>query len=110
MKLLGASSWRDVNSRKQAHWFSHTPRTPTSSSFRDSYLCEMLREIFSPNSMNNNIPVSNERSLQRHVYAKHDLMKSEIAEVIKEKCAQSQGNSFAQLIHDGSTLENGKKV
>ena len=37
-------------------------------------------------------------------------MKSEIESVIKEKHAQSQGNSFAQLTHDGDVLINGNKA
>ena len=42
--------------------------------------------------------------------AEYDLMKSGILAVVTDKYMQSQGNSFAQLTHNGDTLVRGKKV
>ena len=64
----------------------------------------------STKNMTGTVPMLNERILHRHVDAEFDLMKSEIAEVVKEKNTQSQGNSFAQLTHVGATLASRKKV
>ena len=87
-----------------------SPTTPLSSSFRDNYLHETLKAISLPNSMNYNDPMFNESKLKRHVDAEYNLMKSEIASVIKEKCAQSEGNTFSQLTHYRSILVSGKKL
>ena len=60
--------------------------------------------------MTDNVPVINERSLQRHLDVDHDLMKSEITAVVKEKCAQIQGDLFVQIIYGGCLLVSGKKA
>ena len=47
--------------------------------------------MVSPINITDNIHMLNERSLQRHMNTDYDLMESEIAVVVKDKYAQSQG-------------------
>ena len=91
MKILGVPSWRDISVRNQAHWFTCSPQTPSSISFRDICSREMLKAMVSPINITDNIHMLNERSLQRHMNTDYDLMESEIAVVVKDKYAQSQG-------------------
>ena len=60
MKLPGVPSLRDIASCKQAHWFTHFPKTSPSSSFHDSYFHDILTEMFSPNNITDNIRMLNE--------------------------------------------------
>ena len=69
---------------------------------------EVWKVIIPLNNNTDEITMLNERSLKRFVCAEYDTMNSEIAEMVKEKHKQSQGNSFSQLNHDGATLVNGK--
>ena len=76
----------------------------------NSYFSETLKEKFQPNRNDDNTPMLNEISLKRHVDEEHEVTKSEISEMIKEKHMQSKGNVFAQLTHHTDTLGNGKKA
>ena len=51
-----------------------------------------------------------ERKLKFYIEAEHNLLKQEMASLIKEKTYQNQGNVFAQLTRDTESLKNGTKV
>ena len=71
----------------------------------------MLSSIIPPSvKVTSKPPILDERILKRYVNAEYDRMILEVQSLIRAKIDNSRGNKFAQIIHDGCTLDNGFKV
>ena len=72
----------------------------------------MLRAMIPKNYLKagKKAPILSIDMLKKYIEAEYELMRSEIKSLVAAKHKASRGNAFAQLLHDGATLENGSKV
>ena len=84
---------------------------PPLSSFCDPSFIDMLSAVVPDHcNITGSIPILSERKLKFYIDAEYNLLKQEMTSLITEKSQQSQGNVFAQLIHDAATLKNATTV
>ena len=109
--FYATTNWRDEALCKQAHWFLYSTSSLPISIFRDnsfkSMMAAMIPKTF---KYEGKPPILTECKLKIYINAEYEIMKKEIHNLVGAKHRLSQGNSFSQLIHDGTTLPNGTKV
>ena len=90
----------------QAQWYVYSEQRIAKRSFQDPYFQKMLRVM----SGTADAPVLKPSYLKEYVRAEFDVFASFLRHLVKQKQEQALGNGrWAQLLHDGGTLDNHQK-
>jgi len=108
--LIDSQSYADRALCAQAHWFVYSAGSQPLSTFDDPNFKAMLHAMV-PNqgSSVEKPPVLNKRQIRHYIEAEYNSFKFCLRKDLKPLVAESKGNKFCQICHDGVTLDNKSK-
>ncbi|KAI9327729.1 hypothetical protein BDR26DRAFT_901199 [Obelidium mucronatum] len=86
-------------------WYCYSPTQILKTTFEDPELRGIFLELIYPEIP----PFLNAKSLTVWIQAEFEAFQKLLRYILNEKRVQAHGNPFAQLLHDGGTLQNKKK-
>ncbi|KAI9344980.1 hypothetical protein BDR26DRAFT_932541 [Obelidium mucronatum] len=89
----------------QVKWYCYSPMRVSKTTLEDPYFRNQFSALVYPEVP----PFLNAKSLSTWITAEFKVFLTLLRYILNEKQSQAHGNSFAQLLHDGGTLENKKK-
>ena len=91
---------------RQARWYIYNDMKVSKRQFENPLFKDMLNSMSDKPSESGILTVD---MLKKYVRAEFNVFVLFLKHIIVEKVAQSKGNTFAQIIHDGGTLASKKK-
>ena len=98
-------SWEDKALCSQAHWFLYSSTHPSINRFQDDIFKTMLNDMIPAQYLRGGkkAPTLTIDMLKKYIKGKFKLMNDKIHSLVIAKYKACQGNTFAQLLHDGAT-------
>ena len=109
--MLNPQSYRDRALCAQAHFFLYSKSSIPLSMFKEPLFKEMLEAMIPPQCTMEakNPPILNRFGATEYANSEFELFKTSLNKELAPMVAESKGNAFCQILHDGVTLGNKSK-